>query len=123
LSLLISELQALQSHLGAESSDGDGKLEATLAKARATRQLIPAHHKGLLAPLYEMVVQIEDRPGAIADITQTLASHDINIRNIEVVRLREGVGGSLKLGVDSPEALSNSLNALRSRGFTAREVC
>lgn len=122
LGMFIDELDRFRTLLNTEGDRAVAELERALGSARATRQLIPTRQKGLLAPLYEMVVQIEDRPGAIADVAETLASCGVSIRNIEIVRLREGVGGSLKLGVDSPESLTESIEALRSRGFTAREV-
>lgn len=119
---LIAELQETLAHLREEPEAAAPGLGEALTRARETRQLIPAWHKGLLAPVFEMVVHIEDRPGAIAGVAAALAGCGVNIRNIEIVRLREGVGGSLKVGVDSAEALSAGIGALRASGFAARPL-
>ncbi|MDI6871300.1 MAG: prephenate dehydrogenase/arogenate dehydrogenase family protein [Bacillota bacterium] len=95
-------------------------LESWLGRAQENRRALPHHRRGLLAPVWELVVQVEDRPGAIAAVTRVLAEGQINLREIEILHLREGEGGSLLLGVDSDEALERSLQLLRAAGFTAR---
>jgi prephenate dehydrogenase len=103
-------------------AEGDGEaLEFWLARAREDRRTLPRHRRGLLAPVWELVVQVEDKPGAIAAVAQVLAEGQVNLREIEILHLREGEGGSLLLGVDSGEALEQSLQLLRAAGFTARE--
>ncbi|MGE5552626.1 MAG: prephenate dehydrogenase/arogenate dehydrogenase family protein [Betaproteobacteria bacterium] len=102
-------------------AQADGEtLESWLGRAQENRRTVPRHRRGLLAPLWELVVQVEDRPGAIAAVTRVLAEGEINVREIEILHLREGEGGSLLLGVDSGEALERSLQLLRAAGFAAR---
>lgn len=95
-------------------------LEEQLARARAIREAIPRRGKGMLAPAWELVVQVADRPGAISTVTSILAQAGINIRDIEILRVREGEGGSLRLAVENQEMLTRALTLLSKAGYTVR---
>lgn len=117
LRLLREELAKAEEALAA----GDGAaLEEWLGEAQHRRLAVPHQRGGLLAPVYELLVQVEDRPGAIAAVTRVLAEGEVNLREIEILHLREGEGGSLLVGVDSDAALERSLGLLRAAGFGAR---
>jgi prephenate dehydrogenase len=120
-------LEALEA-LGAELdvirkalAERDGEtLEAWLDHARRNREAVPRRRTGLLAPFPQFVVQVEDRPGAIAGVTQVLAEAEVNLREIEILHLREGEGGSLLIGVDSDEAMLRSIERLQQAGYSTR---
>ncbi|MFC1485618.1 prephenate dehydrogenase/arogenate dehydrogenase family protein [Candidatus Latescibacterota bacterium] len=61
--------------------------------ANTTRAAIPKDTKGFVHALSEVLVVVEDRPGVIARIATTLADENINIKDIEVMKVREGEGG------------------------------
>ena len=56
----------------------------------------------------------------IAEIAGSLADESLNINDIEVMKVREGEGGTIRLGFDSPGAAEQSLAVLRSLGYQAR---
>lgn len=95
-------------------------LESQLDDARAVREQLPRHRKGILSTMYEMVVQLADRPGAISEVTACLAAKQINIKDIEILRVREGEGGTLRLAVENEADLAAALRQLHDAGFTAR---
>lgn len=117
LAALESEFAALRSALA--TADGPA-LTAWLSSARDHRRALPRRRTGMLVPVHELVVQVEDRPGVIARIAALLADAAINLREIEILRLREGEGGVLLLGVDTEEALRTALALLAAGGFSAR---
>lgn len=117
LAALDEEFACLRSAL--MQADGTA-LTAWLTAARDHRRTVPRRRTGMLVPLHELVVQVEDRPGVIARVTALLAEAAINLREIEILRLREGEGGVLLIGVDSEAALQMSLSLLAGAGFTAR---
>ncbi|NLC53224.1 MAG: prephenate dehydrogenase/arogenate dehydrogenase family protein, partial [Firmicutes bacterium] len=92
LSKLVAEVEALTVALSAGEK---GELEARLRRAAAARTELPARNKGFLTLLHELVVVIEDRPGAIAEVIGIIKT--INIKDIEILRVREGEGGTLRL--------------------------
>ncbi|MFP4687205.1 MAG: prephenate dehydrogenase/arogenate dehydrogenase family protein [bacterium] len=68
-----------------------------LSKARQERRRIPRKTKGIVGSLFELRIQAPDRPGILAEITAILAENEINICDIEVLRVREGEKGTIRL--------------------------
>ncbi|MBI5059642.1 prephenate dehydrogenase/arogenate dehydrogenase family protein [candidate division KSB1 bacterium] len=68
----------------------------------------------------EISVTVSDRPGAIARIASLLATHRINIRDIGVLFVREGRGGSLHVTVESRLDARRAVEILKEDGFAAR---
>ena len=97
------------------------QLEEFLRQARETRLQIPAKNKGFLSLLHEMVVTIEDRPGTIVDVLKRLADVGLNIKDIEILRVREGSGGTLRLALESDEAVEQGVKVLESHGFKVKK--
>lgn len=103
-------------------ANGDREqLVRLLSSAREVRQNLPVRHKGYVQPFYELVVELQDRPGAIAQVTGILGEAGINLADIEILRAREGFGGTLRLAVESEAARDEALLLLASRGFTCRQ--
>ncbi|MHB8171350.1 MAG: prephenate dehydrogenase/arogenate dehydrogenase family protein [Thermincolia bacterium] len=105
-----------------EASEGTallGQLEA----ARKVRQGVPAKAKGYLPPLHEVIVTVPDRPGMIAEIATNLGAEGININDIEILRVREGDGGTIRLGLAEPGSDDRAVEILRSKGIVAKKKC
>ena len=60
-----------------------------------------------------------DRPGQLARITQALGDADVNVKDIEVLGVRES-GGALRLAFDSLDEQRRGAEALRQAGYEAR---
>lgn len=97
------------------------QFEQFLTQARETRMQIPAKNKGFLSLLHEMVVTIEDRPGTIVDVLRFLADAGLNIKDIEILRVREGTGGTLRLALESDSSVDQAVKVLDSHGFRVRK--
>ena len=79
------------------------ELKADFDFANEIRGSIPRDSKGFIHVLHEILVLAEDRPGVIAEIGQALGAQGVNINDIEVMKVREGEGGTIRLGFDSAE--------------------
>lgn len=95
-------------------------LQLQLEKAKNLRCTIPAKMKGYLPVFHEIVVTIPDRPGMIAEVAAILGRNGINIVDIEILRVREGEGGTLRVGLDSEANLATALEALNCQGIVAK---
>lgn len=107
-----------------ESSIMRGELDSienNLESARQARSGLPDRTKGYLPCLFEIVVTVPDRPGVIAGFTAHLARAGINISDIEILRVREGEGGTIKIGFASGEEQDLALQVLRENGYAARK--
>jgi prephenate dehydrogenase len=110
----IAELTALKQRLP------DGRLKGDFDFANVTRGTIPRDAKGFLRPLYDVLVVVEDKPGVIAGIATPLAEQGINIKDIEVLKVREDEGGTLRLAFGNREEAMQAIGALKARGYETR---
>jgi len=116
LALLAAELQRVRNRLVEEDFDD---LHALFSRARETRETIPKDSKGFIAPLADVYVHADDRPGWIASIASVLADAEINIKDMELLKIREGTGGTFRLSfADGPTAAS-AVGLLNANGFSA----
>jgi len=99
----------------------DTTLGEQFESAARARERIPLSRKGFIKPLHEILVHAKDQPGVIAAISQALSAEGINIKDIEVVKVREGEGGTIKLGFESRQIAENAVATLSRNGFSARE--
>lgn len=70
-------------------------------EAKTLRDAIPKNSKGFLHPLYEVYVSVEDKPGVLSRVTTVLYKAGINIKDIELLKIRDGRGGTFRLSFDS----------------------
>ena len=99
----------------------NGSLSSAFDKSRETRSRISSSGKGFISPLSDILVHANDLPGFIASVATILANENINIKDIEVVRVREGEGGTIRLAFESNKISRMAIDALVKNGFSARE--
>lgn len=97
-------------------------LAQDFAFASKVRDSIPRDTKGYIHRLFELVVVAEDKPGVIAEIATALGNEQINISDIEIMKVREGVGGTIRLGFDTETAADSALGCLTRIGYQARRL-
>ncbi|MEW5799407.1 MAG: prephenate dehydrogenase [Bacteroidota bacterium] len=87
------------------------------ASAKTLRDAIPKNSKGFLHPLYEVYVSVEDKPGVLARLTTTLFKANINIKDIELLKIRDGKGGTFRVSFDSRIDAENAKRVLKKAGI------
>ncbi len=108
--------QKLRNRIIEDDYDGVGEL---FRSARRIRDTIPKNAKGFLSPLLDVFVFVEDKPGALHAITGGIAEAGINIKDIELLKIREGIGGALRLSFGDHPTAEAAVAVLRRIGFTA----
>ncbi|HZW27452.1 MAG TPA: prephenate dehydrogenase [Trueperaceae bacterium] len=98
--------------------DPDALLERAAAAKRA-RDAVPVVKRGLLASRWELVVAVLDRPGEFARITAALAEASVNIKDLEVLSVRES-GGAVRLAFEDAAAQEAGRRALEALGYKVR---
>jgi len=68
----------------------------------------------------ELIVTVADRPGTLARIAGLLAAHEIGIRDINVIYIRERRGGTLKVVLESRSDARRAIEILIEGGYSAR---
>lgn len=95
----------------------DASIAGEFEKARLARAGIRKEGKGFLHPLYDVYVVVEDKVGVLKEITSSLANVRVNIKDIELLKVREGSGGMFRLSFDSREIQDRASEILEQRGF------
>lgn len=102
-----------------EDEDWEG-FTRWLREAGEAREALPEKTKGLLGRLYDLRIMAPDEPGILAEVTGLLAEHAVNITDIEVLRVREGEVGTIKLGFRRPEERSRARDILEEQADRVR---
>lgn len=105
-----------------ENLDDESYLQDAFFNARRERETIPKYTKGFLKPLIDVRVSVRDRPGELGRITNTIYYHGINIKDIEIINVREGEGGVLRLGFTEEKEALQAAQALRDIGYEASVI-
>ncbi len=93
------------------------RLSGEFKSSRSLRSRIPRSMKGYLTPLIELVVFLEDRPGELARLASSLANRSINIKDMELLKVREGRGGTFRLSFENRTVATEAARALQDAGF------
>ena len=103
----------------AETLDQPEELLAAATEGKRTRDSLPVVKRSLLPPRYDLVVATPDRPNQLGIITQALGLAGVNIKDIEVLSVREQ-GGALRLGLETQGDVTRAGELLRELGYETR---
>ncbi|MGD8781664.1 MAG: prephenate dehydrogenase/arogenate dehydrogenase family protein [Ignavibacteria bacterium] len=88
------------------------KIAGKFEQARISRYEIPLNSKGFLTPLHDIFVYVKDEPGILSKISTLLYENGINIKDIELLKIRDGKGGTFRLSFSTPEEALKSKELL-----------
>jgi len=88
--------------------------------ARESRDEIPKNTKGFITPLHDIFIFVDDQPGMVSKISTALYEQNINIKDIELLKIREGTGGTFRLSFDSAEDAVNANKIVKDLGFETK---
>jgi prephenate dehydrogenase len=94
-------------------------IEKSFKLADSYRREIPKKGKGFLFPLTDVLVYVDDQIGVIAKISNALFAKDIDIRDIELLKIRENEGGVFMLSFENPQKAFHAVEILKSLKFKA----
>ncbi|NLV15919.1 MAG: prephenate dehydrogenase [Syntrophomonadaceae bacterium] len=95
------------------------ELEEFLAVSRRIREMLPAKRKGLVSCGPDIICLVPDRPGIIGSLGGWLGEKNINIADIEILRVREGDGGTIRIAVGVEDDGDVAVETLRAHGVKA----
>jgi prephenate dehydrogenase len=120
---VVTVLRRFQEALGSiAAAIGEGDWEALghrLAAARLGRDRLP-ERPGLTPGVpVGLLVPVPDRPGVLAEVTNTLGEAAVNIADIGITDAPEGGRGWIRLGINGEAAARRAFEALEAKGFDA----
>ncbi len=111
----LADLKRQLGRLEAALDDPEALLRLAEA-AKRTRDALPVVKRSLLPVRHELVVQVPDRPGELARITTALGEAGVNIKDIEVLSIRDA-GGAIRLGFGEAEERAAARRVLSAIGY------
>lgn len=114
-----ASIEAIEKHLSEPNLEA---IEEYLHQARDYRRSIPHRGRGILPEIHEIIVLVRDTPGVIGKLTTLLGEAGINIDAIEILHVRELVGGSIRLGFRSLQSMEKALQLLEKEGYSAHSI-
>lgn len=102
---------------GLMENDDSESIYKFFVTAKEYRDAFSGSKKGLIDPLYEIIVDVVDKPGIIAEIATILGNNSINIKNINVSNSREFEQGCLKITLSDYESVNIAFDLLTDRGY------
>ena len=88
--------------------------------AKIVRDAIPKNSKGFLQPVHDIFVSVDDKPGVLSMMTTALYKANINIKDMELLKVREGRGGTFRLSFDSKSDADKARNILMRKNIQTR---
>ncbi|MDI9413597.1 MAG: prephenate dehydrogenase [Bacillota bacterium] len=114
----IEDLQDILSEFGTLLSDGEEEhLLTTLEEAKVTRERVPHTGKDYIPQIFDLIIDVHDRPGALGDLTKLIGSAGLSIKQIEILHAREGEKGAIRMGFATKEEQEQAFYFLRYGGF------
>ncbi|MGD1045604.1 MAG: prephenate dehydrogenase [Bacteroidota bacterium] len=113
LRLFINQLEKMAAVVNSNPS----RLSTEFKASRNLRLRIPQSMKGFMSPLVDLSVFVEDKPGELARLTSSLAKKKINIKDMELLKVREGRGGTFRLSFENHNVSNEVARILQRAGF------
>jgi prephenate dehydrogenase len=101
-------------------ADDYSEINNLFEDARQMRNEIPINTKGFIDPLFDITVFVKDQPGMISKISTILFENNINIKDIELLKIREGTGGNFKFYFDSESDAEKAKVLIEKVGFSTK---
>lgn len=83
------------------------------------RNQVPKRNKGFLSPLSDILVYVTDQVGVVAKISTALTSKGIDIRDMELLKIREKEGGVFRLSLSNDGEAREAVKILNGINFKA----
>ncbi len=85
--------------------------------AKNFRNTFAEGKKGPISPVYQLTVDVVDKPGIIGEIATILGKNNINIKNINVSHSREFEQGCLIISLPDNKSINRAFKLLCSAGY------
>jgi len=95
-------------------------LQIAFEKAKEKRDEIPKNSKGFLNPLSDIFIFVKDEPGVLFKLAGILYQNNISIKDVEILKMREGTGGTMRLSFDTKEIAKKAKGLIEQVGFKTR---
>lgn len=76
--------------------------------AKETRDHLPIHQTGAIPAFYDLLIDVPDHPGVVAEVTQLLSTGNLSLINLKILETREDILGVLQISFKSQKELQQA---------------
>ena len=95
------------------ADDNSAALEKIFKSGNDGRASLFAPGRNAASAFFEITVQLKDKPGALLSVLEPLAQEGINVRDVELMKVRENVAGTLLLAFKTEDEAARALKLLK----------
>ena len=106
---------------GGKCADRSDSLEEIFKAGNEGRASLFAPGRNAASAFFEITVPLKDKPGALLSVLQPLAEEGLNIRDIELMKVRENVAGTLLIAFKTEDEATRAVKLLRYLGYEVKE--
>ena len=111
---LYTNLDEIENHL----ASGDiKKIEKLFYLAKIKREKISKDPKGFLNPLYDIYLELEDKPGTLRKVVNLIYDNSVNLKDIELQKFIDKYGGVFKLSFETKQDAKKIKSLLIKAGY------
>ena len=103
------------------AEDCSADLETVFKAGNEGRASLFAPGRNAAAAFSEITVPLKDVPGALLQVLSPLAENHLNIRDIELMKVRENIAGTLLLAFKTPEEARRAVEILQKLDYDVKE--
>ena len=102
-------------------NDNSDSLEEIFKAGNEGRASLFAPGRNAASAFFEITVPLKDKPGALLSVMQPLAEEGLNIRDIELMKVRENVAGTLLIAFKTQDEAARAVKLLGYLGYEVKE--
>jgi prephenate dehydrogenase len=106
---------------GSQPADNSAALEKIFKAGNEGRASLFAPGRNAASSFFEITVQLKDKPGALLSVLEPLAQEGLNVRDVELMKVRENVAGTLLLAFKTEEEAARALKLLKYLDYEVKE--
>jgi prephenate dehydrogenase len=103
------------------AEDCSADLETVFKAGNEGRASLFAPGRNAAAAFSEITVPLKDVPGALLQVLSPLAENHLNIRDIELMKVRENIAGTLLLAFKAPGEARRAVEILQKLDYDVKE--
>jgi prephenate dehydrogenase len=103
------------------AADNSAALEKIFKAGNDGRASLFAPGRNAASAFFEITVQLKDKPGALLSVLEPLAQEGINVRDVELMKVRENVAGTLLLAFKTEDEAARALKILKYLDYEVKE--
>ncbi len=121
---IITALKLLKENLSEMENSLTGgnyaAVESMFEKARKRRDEIPKNTKGFINPLVDIFIYVKDQPGVLSKLSTKMYENNLNIKDVELLKIREGSGGTIRFSFENETIAAVAKKIIQDAGFKTK---